>query len=60
MQQLWRAAGALQQVLLTFPGKPAFPAIRDLARHLLCLDRLESEESQVEQSGIAARLNHAG
>ncbi|CAI2933829.1 protein of unknown function [Aminobacter niigataensis] len=52
LQQLWRAPGALQQVLPHLPPEiPGFPAIRDLARHLLCMERLESEESHVEQFG---------
>jgi len=60
LQQLWHAAGTLQQAAPAFSLeiKP-LPGASDLARHLLPMDRLESEEAMSNSQGRDGLLKSA-
>ncbi|WP_439501694.1 hypothetical protein [Aminobacter ciceronei] len=60
LQQLWHAAGAVQQAAPAFPWEiKSFPGAGDLARRLLSMDRLESEEAMSNSQGRDGLLKAA-
>ncbi|WP_432286160.1 hypothetical protein SLT36_05095 [Aminobacter sp. BA135] len=60
LQQLWRAPRLLQQVVpASSLETKLFPEAGDLARHLLSLDRLGSEEAMSNSRGRDVLLKAA-